>query len=89
MSTEDVARGQGNTALLSRRAAENMGLVEYYIDQVTKTSLPLMEVERQEIKHLVEEYEDIFTGVGKLKGVTVGLHVVRNAPGMVQKPRRV
>jgi len=45
-----------------------------------------MEVERQEIKEL---YEDVFTGIGKLKGVTVKLHVVPNAPGAVQKQSRV
>jgi len=28
---------------------------------------------------LIAEYEDVFTGIGKLKGVTVKLHVVPEA----------
>ena len=48
-----------------------------------------MEVERQEIHNLIAEYEDVFTGIGKLKGVTVKLHVVPEAPGAIQKQRRV
>ena len=35
-----VVRGQGNTALLSRQAGENMGLIEYHIEQITKAPFP-------------------------------------------------
>ena len=38
---------------------------------------------------MIAEYEDVFTGTGKLKGVTVKLHVVPEAPGAFQKQRRV
>jgi len=75
-----VVKGQGNTALLSRQTAKKMGLVEYHIDQTTEAPLPVMEVERQEIGNLIEEYADVFTGIGKLKGVTVKQHVVPNSP---------
>ena len=75
-----VVKGQGNTALLSRQAAENMGPVEYHIEQTTKAPSAIMEVERPEINNLIAEYEDVFTGIGKLKGVTVKLHVVPEAP---------
>ena len=44
-----VVKGQRNTALLSRQAAENMGLIEYYIERTAKAPSPVMEVERQEI----------------------------------------
>ena len=84
-----VIKGQGNTALLSRQAAENMGLIEYHFEQTTKAPSPVMEVKRQEIHNLVAEYEDVFTGIGKLKGVTVKLHVVPEAPGAIQEQRRV
>ena len=84
-----VVKGQGNTALLSRQTAKKMGLVEYHIDQTTEAPLPVMEVERQEIGNLIEEYADVFTGIGKLKGVTVKQHVVPNSPWAVQKQRRV
>ena len=54
-----VVKGQGNTALLSCQAAENMGLIEYHIEQTTKAPSPVMEVERQEIHSLIAEYEDV------------------------------
>lgn len=60
-----------------------MGLVEYHIKQTTKAPSPIMAVERTEINNLIAEYEDVFTGTGKLKGVTVKLHVVPEAAGAI------
>ena len=36
---------------------------------------------------MIEEYEDVFTGITKLKGVTLKLHVVSNVPDAVQQRR--
>ena len=66
---------------------ENMGLIECHIEQTTKAPSPVMEVEQPERKNLIPEYENVFTGIGKLKGVTVKLHVVPGAPGTIQKQR--
>ena len=66
-----------------------MGLIECHIEQTTKSPSPVMEVEQPERKNLIAEYENVFTGIGKLKGVTVKLHVVPGAPGTIQKQRRV
>lgn len=41
--------------------------------------LPILAVGQPEIKDLIKDYEDVFTGIGKLKGVTVKLCVVPNA----------
>jgi len=38
---------------------------------------------------LVEEYKDVFSGLGKLRGVKVKLHVDADAKGAVQKQRRI
>ena len=38
---------------------------------------------------LVEEYKDVFSGLGKLRGVKVKLHVDPDAKGAVQKQRRI
>ena len=38
---------------------------------------------------LLEEYKDVFSGVGKEKGVMVKLHVDPHAKGAVQKQRRI
>ncbi|KAJ7380784.1 hypothetical protein OS493_007164 [Desmophyllum pertusum] len=80
-----VVNRRGNTALLSRQVAGNMGLVEYHIEQTTKAPHSILGEERQAMRDMVQEYEDVFTGIGKLKGVTVKLHVDPNASGAVQK----
>ena len=38
---------------------------------------------------MIAENENVFTGIGKLKGVTIKRHVVSKAPGAIQKQRRV
>ena len=42
-----------------------MGLLGYHIERTIETPLPVMEVERQEIENLVEEYEDVFPEVDR------------------------
>jgi len=84
-----VVKGQGDTALLSRGAAERMGLVEYHLDLTTSTPLPVMGETRQVTVDLVEEYKDVFSGLGKLRGVKMKLHVDPDAKGAVQKQRRI
>ena len=84
-----VVKGQGDTALLSRQAAERMGLVEYHLDLTLRTPSPVMGESRQSTVDLIEEYQDVFSGLGKLKGVKVKLHVDLDAKGAVQKQRRI
>ena len=84
-----VVKGLGDTALLSRGAAERMGLVEYHLDLTTSTPLPVMGETRQVTTDLIEEYKDVFSGLGKLRGVKVKLHVDPDAKGAVQKQRRI
>ena len=57
----DVVKSQGDTALLSRQAAEHMGLVEYHLDLTSSTPLVMRE-SRQATVDLVEEYKDVFSG---------------------------
>ena len=66
-----------------------MGFVEYHIEQTTKAPPVVLGEEQQAVRDIIAEYEDVFTGIGKLKGVTVKLHVVPDAPGAIQKQRRV
>ena len=70
-----MVKGQGDTALLSREAAERMGLVEYHLDLTLSMPSPLMGESRQSTVDLIEEYQDVFSGLGKLKGLKVKLHV--------------
>ena len=57
-----VVKGQGDIVPLSRGAAERMGLVEYQLDLISSTPLPVMGETRQETVDLVEEYKDVFSG---------------------------
>ena len=84
-----VVKGQGDTALLSRQATERMGLVEYHLDLTLSTPSHVMGESRQSTVALIEEYQDVFSGLGKLKGVKVMLHVDPDAKGAVQKQRRI
>ena len=81
-----VVKGQGDTALLSRGAAERMGLVEYDLDLASSTPLPVMGETPQETIDLVEEYRDVFSGLGMLRGIKVKLFV---DPDAWQKQRRI
>jgi len=63
-----------------------MGLVEYHLDLTTSTPLPIMGETWQVTVDLVE---DVISGLGKLRGVKVNLHVDPDAKGAVQKQRRI
>ena len=60
-----------------------MGLVEYHLDLTSSTPLPVMGGTQQETVDLVEEYKDMFSGLGKLRGVKVKLHVDPDTKGAV------
>ena len=83
-----MVKGQGDTALLSRKAAERMSLVEYHLDLTSRVPLPIKGMTQATVD-LVEEYNDVFSGLGKLKGVKVKLHVDPDAKGAAQKQRRI
>ena len=84
-----VVKGQGDTALLSWGATERLVLVEHDLDLTTSTPLPVMWESRQVTVDLVQEDKDEFSGLGKLRGVRVKLHVDPDAKGTVQKQRRI
>ena len=52
-----------------------MVLVEYHLDLISSIPLPVMGETRQETDDLVEEYKDVLSGLGKLRGVKVKLQV--------------
>ena len=63
-----MVKSQGDTALLSRQAAERMGLVEYHLELTSSTPIPVIGESRQATVDLIEEYKDVFSGSGTLKG---------------------
>ena len=56
-----VVKGQGDTLLLSHGAAEQMDLVEYYLDLTSSTPLPVIGESQQAKVDQVEEYKDATT----------------------------
>jgi len=63
--------------------------VEYHLDLTTNTPLPIMGETWQVTVDLVEEYKDVISGLGKLRGVKAKLHMDLDAKGAVQKQRRI
>jgi len=90
-STEPVyvVKGLGDTALLSSGAAERMGLMEYHLNLTTSTPLPVMGETQQVTTDLIEEYKDVFLGLGNLRRVKVKLHVDPDAKSSMQKQRSI
>ena len=63
-----MVKGQGDVALLSHQAAEDVDLVEYNIEATTLGPPLHMSESRQNVVDIVQEYKDVFIGIGKLKG---------------------
>ena len=76
----NVPKGAGGS-LLSWRASQNLKLIS--------TVKPIATEPRPGNQQLVEEYEDLFTGLGKLKDYQVHLHINKNIQPSSQPHRRV
>ena len=75
-----VAEGAGGS-LLSWQASQNLGLISI--------TSPLASKSRPEIDQLVQQYDDLFTGLGKLKDYQVHLHIDNSVQPSAQSHRRV
>ena len=84
-----IVKGHGGTALLSRVAAERMVLVEYHLDLTSCTPVPVMRESQNATFEVDEEYNDVFLGLGELKGVKVRIQVEPDAKDAVQKQKRI
>ena len=84
-----IVKGHGGTALLSRVAAERMVLVEYQLELTSCTPVPVMRESQNATFEVDEEYNDVFLGLGELKGVKVRIQVEPDAKDAVQKQRRI
>ena len=69
-----------NNSLLSWQTSKLLGLL-CHVNQISKTF-------DDKIAKLKTDYEDIFTGLGKLKGVKVKLHIDEDVPPVAQTHRR-
>ena len=58
-----------------------MGVVDYHLDLTSSTPLPGMGETQQETVDLVEEYKDVFSGLGKLRAIKVKLHMNPDTKG--------
>ena len=79
-SSPVIVSGESDKSLLSWDTSRKLRL----IDAVSKVYDALS----PQILKLKTEYKDIFTGLGKLKGVKVKLHVDKNVEPVVQNSRR-
>ena len=75
-----VPEGAGGS-LLSWQASQNLRVISVVNALVTEV--------RPKIQQLVKEYEDLFTGLGKLKDYQVHLHINKDIQPTAQPHRRV
>ena len=76
-----VRQGAGGSLLLSWQTSQNLGLISI--------ASPLASEPKPKVQNLVEEYEDLFCGLGKLKGYYVHLHIDDRVQPSAQPHRRV
>lgn len=74
-----VVQGAGNTPLLSRSTAEELGVLKIEINAVHESDMK---------DSIMRKYPDVFQGIGKLKGRQVKLHVDESVTPIAQPLRR-
>ena len=79
-SSPVIVSGESDNSLLSWDTSRKLRLIDT-VRKVDDTLSP-------QILKLKTEYKDIFTGLGKLKGVKVKLHVDKTVEPVVQNSRR-
>ena len=92
-----VVKGDSRSgSLLGAATAISLGLLKIEVNSVeteprVKKGPSLTQLKRKErkIKDLVKEFDEVFHGIGKMKGVKVKLHVDPDVKPVAQKHRRV
>ena len=79
-----VVEGSGGS-LLSWRASQGLNLLQ----TVQQIGGQLSKAEKNAPANLIEEYDDLFHGLGKLKNYQIKLHIDENVPPVAQPHRRV
>ena len=80
VSTIHVLRGN-HGSLLSYETASNLGLIKVRINQISD--------ENQVCDELIQQYPNLFKGIGKLKNAEVKLHINEEVPPVAQAARRI
>ena len=68
-----------NGSLLGYKTATSLGVIDFHINEVA--------AETPEHKCLIEQYPNLFKGIGNLKGVEVKLHIDKEVPPVAQQAR--
>ena len=79
-----VVKGSGGS-LLSWKTSKELNLLQT-VQQVTETT---SQPETKRPVDLIEEYDDLFPGLGKLKNYHVKLHINEDIPPLAQPHRRI
>lgn len=79
-----VVEGSGGS-LLSWKTSQGLNLLQTVQKIGNRPSKP----ENNAPANLIEEYDDLFHGLGKLKGYQIKLHIDENVPPVAQPHRRV
>lgn len=79
-STVHVLPGD-NGSLLGYKTATSLGVIDFRVNKVA--------AEMPEHQRLIEQYPNLFKGIGNLKGVEVKLHIDKDVPPVAQQARRI
>ena len=73
---------QGNHgSLLSYKTASNLGIIDVNLHRIDEQSFTS--------ETLVQQYPNVFKGIGQLKNVEIKLHINETVPPVAQSARRI
>lgn len=79
-----VVKAQGQKNLLSCKTSEELGIVKFMVNHVDANVKQVT----SPYKEIVQEYKDVFTGLGCMKDVSVKLHIDETVTPVAQNCRR-
>ena len=75
--------------LLSGNTAQELGVVQFNLNKIADSQGPTANTKDQDIQAIIEEYKEVFTGLGKLKNHAVKLNIDKEAIPQAQPQRRI
>ena len=89
VATFYVMHEEGTGCLLSGNTAQELGVVQFNLNKIADSQDPTANTKDQAIQAIIEEYKEVFTGLGKLKNHAVKLNIDKAAIPQAQPQRRI
>ena len=89
VATFYVMHEEDTGCLLSGNTAQELGVVQFNLNKIADLQGPTANTKDQAIQAIIEEYKEVFTGLGKLKNHAVKLNIDEEAIPQAQPQRRI